>query len=169
MLRKRIFDVGSWFQNKIISMTKDHLYKQIKDETLRRKLESKDVFGCKRPLMLDNYYPTFTKENVQLVTDSVTGLTENAIVSKNAETGEDTERNADVLIWGTGKLSKYIWTIQRINTDIHVNGLPGYNPVDFGLPVPTRGRTGQLLSDKYQPELFSLYGIPPSLDVFLYG
>lgn len=84
-------------------MTKTHLYKQVKDEILRQKLESRDVFGCKRPLMLDNYFPIFTKDNVELITDSVTGLTENSIISKNSETGEETERKTDVLIWGTGK------------------------------------------------------------------
>ncbi|KAI9648084.1 FAD-binding monooxygenase boa2 [Ciborinia camelliae] len=136
VLRKRIFNPESWLQKKVISMTKDHLHKQIKDETLRRKLESKDVFGCKRPMILDNYFPIFTKDNVELVTDSVTEITENGIISKDAETGLETERKTDVLIWGTG-----------------------YNPVDFGLPVPTRGRTGQLLAEKYQPELFSLYGV----------
>ena len=103
MLRKRIFVVGSWLQNKLIEMTKNHLYNQIKDEALRRKLESKDVFGCKRPMILDNYFPIFTKENVQLVTDPVTGLSEDGIISKNPETGEETERKIDVLIWGTGK------------------------------------------------------------------
>ncbi|TGO52316.1 hypothetical protein BOTNAR_0328g00120 [Botryotinia narcissicola] len=136
ILRPRLFTVGSWPQRIVLSMTRNHLYKQIKDVTLRRKLESKDVFGCKRPLMLSDYYPIFNNENVELVTDSVTELTENGIKSKNTETSEEVEREADVLIWGTG-----------------------YNPVDFGLPVPTKGRSGQLLCDKYQPELFSLYGV----------
>lgn len=84
-------------------MTRNHLYKQIKDDTLRRKLESKDVFGCKRPLMLSDYYPIFNNDNVELVTDSVTELTENGIKSRNTDTGEEMERETDVLIWGTGK------------------------------------------------------------------
>ncbi|EMR86758.1 putative flavin-containing monooxygenase protein [Botrytis cinerea BcDW1] len=113
-----------------------NIYPEIKDDNLRRKLESKDVFGCKRPLMLSDYYPIFNNDNVELVTDSVTELTENGIKSRNTDTGEEMERETDVLIWGTG-----------------------YNPVDFGLPVPTKGRSGQLLCDKYQPELFSLYGV----------
>lgn len=103
MLRKRLFNPGSWFQKIVIGMTKKHLYSQIKDQALREKLESKDVFGCKRPMMLDNYFPIFTNDNVELVTDSVTAITEEGIVSKNAETGEETERKTDVLIWGTGR------------------------------------------------------------------
>ncbi|KAF7864004.1 hypothetical protein EAF04_006969 [Stromatinia cepivora] len=128
--------LGHGSKKKVIAMTKNHLHNQIKDETLRRKLESKDVFGCKRPMVLDNYFSIFTKDNVELVTDAVIGITEEGIIFKNAETGDEIERKIDVLIWGTG-----------------------YNPVDFGLPVPTRGRTGQLLAEKYQPELYSLYGV----------
>lgn len=103
IVRKRIFDVDSFLQRKVLGMCKNHLYNQVKDQSLREKLESKDVFGCKRPLMLDNYFPILTKENVQLVTDSVTRLTQSSVVSKNAKTGEEEERQVDVLIWGTGK------------------------------------------------------------------
>ncbi|EDN96094.1 hypothetical protein SS1G_12300 [Sclerotinia sclerotiorum 1980 UF-70] len=134
ILRKRIFNPNSWLHKQVIAMTKKHLYNQVKDETLRQKLESNDVFGCKRPMILDNYFPIFSNDNVELVTDSVTEITEEGIISMDAKTGDETERKTDVLIWGTG-----------------------YNPVDFGLPVPTRGRTGQLLAEKYQPELQSLY------------
>ncbi|APA09486.1 hypothetical protein sscle_05g042560 [Sclerotinia sclerotiorum 1980 UF-70] len=136
ILRKRIFNPNSWLHKQVIAMTKKHLYNQVKDETLRQKLESNDVFGCKRPMILDNYFPIFSNDNVELVTDSVTEITEEGIISMDAKTGDETERKTDVLIWGTG-----------------------YNPVDFGLPVPTRGRTGQLLAEKYQPELQSLYGV----------
>ncbi|KAM3076773.1 FAD-binding monooxygenase boa2 [Clarireedia jacksonii] len=102
ILRKRVFIVDSFLQRKVLGICKDHLYKQVKDESLRKKLESKDVFGCKRPMMLDNYFPIFTKENVQLVTDEVARLTRSSVVSRNAETGEEEERQIDVLIWGTG-------------------------------------------------------------------
>ena len=35
----------------------------------------------------------------------------------------------------------------------------GYKPDEFGVGLPTKGRKGQLLKDKYQPENFSLYGM----------
>jgi len=73
---------------------------------------------------------------VELVTDQVTGLSEHGIVSKNPQTGQSKERGVDVLIWGTG-----------------------YKPDEFGVAVPTKGRKGQLLSEKYQPEMYSLYGM----------
>lgn len=105
LIRKNLFVIDSWLQKQVIGMTKKHLYNQVKDEALREKLESKDVFGCKRPLMLDRYFPVFANENVELVTDLVTSLTAEGVVSKDKETGDETERKVDVLIWGTGRSS----------------------------------------------------------------
>ncbi|KAK6601840.1 alpha beta hydrolase fold-3 domain protein [Botrytis cinerea] len=102
---KRIFHIGSWWQKFVVGMAKNHLYNQISDDNLRRKLESKSHFGCKRPLKLDTWYPIFTNNNVDLVTDPVTGLTEDGILSREAEGGREIERKMDVLIWDTGKLS----------------------------------------------------------------
>jgi hypothetical protein len=51
---------------------------------------------------LDDYYPVFNNKNVELITDPVTSLDENAIVSTNAKIGETERREIDVLIWGTG-------------------------------------------------------------------
>ncbi|KAM0167924.1 hypothetical protein ACHAPC_011063, partial [Botrytis cinerea] len=99
---KRIFHIGSWWQKFVVGMAKNHLYNQISDDNLRRKLESKSHFGCKRPLKLDTWYPIFTNNNVDLVTDPVTGLTEDGILSREAEGGREIERKMDVLIWDTG-------------------------------------------------------------------
>lgn len=127
---------GDWFQKKAIELAHRHLANQVKDEAVRDKLRSKDAFGCKRPLILDDYYPIFNEPNVELVTDRVTGLTEHGILSKNVKTGQTDEREVDVLIWGTG-----------------------YKPDEFGTCYPAKGRKGQLLGEKYQPENFSLYGV----------
>lgn len=37
--------------------------------------------------------------------------------------------------------------------------ISGYNSDDFGSPVHTYGRSGQLLTERYQPDLESLYGV----------
>jgi len=123
----------------------------VKDPVVLEKLKSKDNFGCKRPLLLDDYYPVFNESNVELVTDPVTGLAEHGIISKNAKTGVAEERKVDVLIWGTGNSEN-----RCLQTAF--NYITGYKPEEFGVAVPTRGRTGQLISDKYQPEMYSLYG-----------
>jgi len=135
-LAVRVFVPGTWWQKKAIELAHGHVDRVVKDPVIAQKLKPKDNFGCKRPLLLDDYYPLFNQPNVELVTDPVTGLTEHGILSKNAETGKLDERKVDVLIWGTG-----------------------YKPDEFGLAVPTRGRKGQLISEKYQPEMFSLYGL----------
>lgn len=87
-------------------MAHRHLERQVKDPNIREKLKSNDNFGCKRPLLLDDYYPVFNEPNVELVTDPVTGLSEHGIISRNAQTSRSDERKVDVLIWGTGKRTK---------------------------------------------------------------
>jgi len=135
-LGRHAFVPGDWFQKKAIELAHRHLANQVKDPEIQNKLRSHDAFGCKRPLLLDDYYPLFNEPNVELVTDRVTGLTEHGILSKNVKTGQIDERDVDVLIWGTG-----------------------YKPNEFGTCYPTKGRKGELLGDKYQPENFSLYGV----------
>ncbi|KAF2493647.1 monooxygenase [Lophium mytilinum] len=135
-LNRHVFVVGSWFQKKAIQMAWGHLNKQVKNEAVREKLRSHDNFGCKRPLLLDDYYPIFNSPHVELVTDPVVALTENGIVSKSPKSNAKKEHEVDVLIWGTG-----------------------YRPAEFGIAYPCKGRSGILLSDKYRPENFSLYGV----------
>jgi cation diffusion facilitator CzcD-associated flavoprotein CzcO len=79
------------------------LDKQVHDPIVREKLRSHENFGCKRRLVLDDYYPIFNEPNVELVTDPVAGLTEDGIVSRNRELNENEEKKVDVLIWGTGR------------------------------------------------------------------
>jgi cation diffusion facilitator CzcD-associated flavoprotein CzcO len=60
---------------------------QVKNSVLREKLKPHDNFGCKRPLVLDDYYPVFNNKNVELIADPVTSLDENAIVPTNTKIG----------------------------------------------------------------------------------
>ncbi|KKK22065.1 hypothetical protein ARAM_002401 [Aspergillus rambellii] len=99
------------------------LDEQIKDPVLKEKLRPKVAFGCKRPLFLDNWYPMFTKPNVELITEKPIKFTEKGLVSKHPDkiteeergempvgsyqrpttvTDDEVEREFDVLIWGTG-------------------------------------------------------------------
>jgi len=135
-LGRNVFAVGTWWQKKAIELAHRHVDEQIKDPVIAEKLKPKDNFGCKRPLLLDDYYPVFNEPHVELVTDAVVELSEHGIISKNLQTGKKDERQVDVLIWGTG-----------------------YRPDEFGVAVPTRGRKGQLIAEKYQPEMYSLYGM----------
>ena len=56
-----------------------------------------DEVGCKRIMLTDEWYPTLTQPNVELVTDRVAEVTPTAI-----RTEDGTERPADVLVLATG-------------------------------------------------------------------
>ena len=47
---------------------------QIDDPELRGKVTPKDEIGCKRIMLTDDWYPTLTKPNVELVTDRIERL-----------------------------------------------------------------------------------------------
>ena len=56
-----------------------------------------DEIGCKRLMLTDDWYPTLTKPNVELVTDRIEEVTPAGI-----RTADGTERPADVLVLATG-------------------------------------------------------------------
>ncbi|KAF2180279.1 FAD/NAD(P)-binding domain-containing protein [Zopfia rhizophila CBS 207.26] len=90
----------------------EHLEAQVADPVLRTKLLPRHEFGCKRPLVLDDYYPTLCQPNVELITDKPLRITENSIISQPPAGAYDVQNAApeaapletpiDVLIWGTG-------------------------------------------------------------------
>jgi cation diffusion facilitator CzcD-associated flavoprotein CzcO len=74
-----------------------HMQKAISDPKLREALTPKYELGCKRVLVSDDFYPTLTQENVELVTEGIVEVREHGIVTTNG-----IERPVDVLIFGTG-------------------------------------------------------------------
>ena len=70
---------------------------EVEDPETRRKLEPKHPFGCKRPLLSNNFYPTFNRPNVELVTDSIERIDPKGIVTTDGRL-----READTLILATG-------------------------------------------------------------------
>lgn len=71
--------------------------KGIKDPELREKVTPHFMFGCKRVLISNDYYPALAADNVDLVTDPIAKVTGNAVV-----TADGTEREIDVLVVATG-------------------------------------------------------------------
>jgi cation diffusion facilitator CzcD-associated flavoprotein CzcO len=69
----------------------------VEDPELRAKLEPVGPFGCKRPLLSDDFYPTFNRPNVELVTEGISEITSSGIV-----TADGTTRPADVIVCATG-------------------------------------------------------------------
>ncbi|MEN8665380.1 MAG: NAD(P)/FAD-dependent oxidoreductase, partial [Polycyclovorans sp.] len=77
---------------------KNNLLEQIPDDPeLREKLTPKYGFGCKRPTFSNEYFKTYTRDNVELVTDPIECITEDGV-----RTRDGTERKIDVLITATG-------------------------------------------------------------------
>ncbi|MCW5828437.1 MAG: NAD(P)/FAD-dependent oxidoreductase [Deltaproteobacteria bacterium] len=76
---------------------KAHMARQIPDPELRRKLTPGYSFGCKRPTFSNDYYPTFMRKNVELITDGIDHIEPDGIVSRDGR-----KRKIDTLILATG-------------------------------------------------------------------
>jgi cation diffusion facilitator CzcD-associated flavoprotein CzcO len=71
--------------------------KAISDPLLRAKVTPHDEVGCKRVMLTDEWYPTLTRPNVDLVTEPIAEIT-----SEGVRTSDGTERAADVIVFATG-------------------------------------------------------------------
>ena len=74
-----------------------HLHRQVKDPDLRRKLTPSYTFGCKRPTVSNNYFPTFTKPHVHLETSPIEHIESDAII-----TVDGARHEIDTLVLATG-------------------------------------------------------------------
>jgi cation diffusion facilitator CzcD-associated flavoprotein CzcO len=63
----------------------------------RAKLTPDYTIGCKRILLSNDYWPTFAREDVSLVTDPITAVEPDAVV-----TADGTRHEVDALVLGTG-------------------------------------------------------------------
>ena len=86
-----------WLLRPFRAVARRQITKAIKDPELRRKVTPSDEMFCKRILVTDDWYPTLTKTNVQLVTDRIAEVTATGI-----RTEDGTERPAEVLVLATG-------------------------------------------------------------------
>jgi cation diffusion facilitator CzcD-associated flavoprotein CzcO len=116
----------------------------IDDPELRRKVTPRDVIGCKRIMLTDDWYPTLTRPNVELVTERIA-----AVTATGVRTEDGRERPADVLVLATG-----------------------FRTHDFVAPMEIAGEDGRTLEQAWDgepraylgitvpgfPNLFLLYG-----------
>ncbi|MEY9776665.1 flavin-containing monooxygenase [Arthrobacter sp. MW3 TE3886] len=80
-----------------VQLARQHLETQVSDPALRDKLTPDYDFGCKRILRSDDFYPALTRDNVELVTESITEFTRAGI-----RTADGVEHEFDVIIYATG-------------------------------------------------------------------
>jgi cation diffusion facilitator CzcD-associated flavoprotein CzcO len=78
-------------------MSERHLRRCVVNPALRDKLRPHFQFGCKRVLISDDYWPAFERENVELVTDAITEVRDDRIV-----TADGREHPADAIVLATG-------------------------------------------------------------------
>jgi len=74
-----------------------NLDSQVDNEALKAQLEPKYGFGCKRPAISNEYWPTFNRDNVNLISDGIERITETGVITNSGE-----EIEVDLLILATG-------------------------------------------------------------------
>ena len=74
-----------------------HLRDQVADPRLRDRLRPDFAFGCKRVLITSDYYPTLQRPDVELVTEAISAVRPDAIV-----TADGARRPVDAIIFATG-------------------------------------------------------------------
>lgn len=82
--------MGGWLAKQFIRW-------QVKDPVTRQKLTPDYTLGCKRILISNKWYPTFNRDNVDLITDGIQEIRAHSIVDS-----QGVEREVDTIILGTG-------------------------------------------------------------------
>jgi cyclohexanone monooxygenase len=78
-------------------ITRAKLRLEVPDPALRRRLTPDYRIGCKRILISNDYYPAFRHDHVRLVTEGISEIKANALVTTDGEVHE-----ADALVLATG-------------------------------------------------------------------
>jgi cation diffusion facilitator CzcD-associated flavoprotein CzcO len=133
-----------WLRRPLRAVAQRQITKAIDDAALRRKVTPADEIGCKRMMLTDDWYPTLTKPNVDLITDRISEVTPTGI-----RTDDGTERPADVLVLATGfKTHGFVAPMEIVGTG-------GRSLAREWAPV-ARAYLGMSVPDF--PNLFLLYG-----------
>jgi cation diffusion facilitator CzcD-associated flavoprotein CzcO len=86
-----------WVGRPFNAISRHQINRAIKDPLLRRKVTPRDEIGCKRVMVTDDWYPTLTKPNVELITERIAEVRPDGILATDG-----TQRPADVLVLATG-------------------------------------------------------------------
>jgi cation diffusion facilitator CzcD-associated flavoprotein CzcO len=133
-----------WLLPMLRAVGRRQINSAIADPELRRKVTPSDEFGCKRIMLTDEWYPTLTEPNVELVAERIEAVTAGGI-----RDAAGVERPADAIVLATGFASH-----------------------DFVAPMEITGRDGRGLSEEWGevaraylglsvpgfPNMFLLYG-----------
>jgi cation diffusion facilitator CzcD-associated flavoprotein CzcO len=110
------------------------LARQVPDRELRAKLTPDYRLGCKRVLISNDYYPALQRDNVDLVTDRITGVEPRGVL-----TADGTLHDVDAIVCSTGfRVTEYLSSVR------------------------VRGRGGRELNDEWKSSLRNYLGITVS-------
>ena len=133
-----------WLLGPFRAVGRRQITKVIADEELRAKVTPSDEIGCKRLMLTDEWYPTLTRPNVELITDPIAEVT-----SSGVRLEDGSERGADVLVLATG------FKTHGFVAPMGITGAGGRTLKETWAPVP-RAYLG--LSVPGFPNMFLLYG-----------
>jgi cation diffusion facilitator CzcD-associated flavoprotein CzcO len=86
-----------WLLGPFRAIARRQITAAIEDERLRTAVTPRDELGCKRLMLTDEWYPTLTRPNVDVVTDAIAEVTPDGIRLEDGSV-----RAADVLVLATG-------------------------------------------------------------------
>ncbi|MEA2420064.1 MAG: hypothetical protein QOE60_2270 [Thermoleophilaceae bacterium] len=133
-----------WLLPAFRALARRRIHKAIADPELRRRVTPTDEIGCKRIMLTDEWYPTLTKPNVELVADRIAEVTPQGI-----RTQDGGERPADVLVLATG------FATHGFVAPMEISGAGGRRLTEAWAEVP-RAYLGLSVPDF--PNMFLLYG-----------
>jgi cation diffusion facilitator CzcD-associated flavoprotein CzcO len=84
-------------QTLLRKIARAHLSQQVPDPELKELLKQDYQIGCKRILVSDDYYPSLTRDNVEVIPAAVRELSRDGVIDEHGE-----ERRVDAVILGTG-------------------------------------------------------------------
>ena len=104
----------TWYSKILEAKTTKYMNSIVTDPALVKKLTPDYFFGCKRVLVVEDYYETLIKDNCELVDIPIQRLESNVIIDEKGK-----ERKVDLIIYGTGfKTSKFL-------TPLKISGFQG--------------------------------------------
>jgi cation diffusion facilitator CzcD-associated flavoprotein CzcO len=133
-----------WLLPAFRAISRRRINAAISDPELRRKVTPTDEIGCKRIMLTDEWYPTLTKSNVELIVDRIAEVTPGGI-----RTQAGGERPADVLVLATG------FATHGFVAPMEITGAGGRRLSEAWAEVP-RAYLGLSVPDF--PNMFLLYG-----------
>jgi cation diffusion facilitator CzcD-associated flavoprotein CzcO len=125
----------------------------VEDPALRARLLPDHPWGCKRPLLSNDYYPAFNRPNLELVTDPIERITPAAVVTRDGR-----ERAVDTLVLATG------FAATRFLSAIDVTGRGGLALADAW---KDGAQAYKGVTTAGFPNLFMLYGPNSNADSIL--